>query len=175
MFQNEYCMDINRYRHWTSPILTKAKGFWFWLVLTLIGLPTACVLYAIDAKQSFKSAALLVTLAAFYRGFLFRPMYANKQFRLLSARVGKKSWMTKIVISDTIRLYVDGELNNEVSWSQVEGLVDAKSYFDLEVCGDYLRLDKAAFTQGDTAGFLSYMKERHPEIPYREEKPEFDR
>lgn len=175
MFQNEYIMDINRYRHWTSPILTKAKGFRFWLLLTLVGLPTICVLYAIGARQSFKTTALLITLVAFYRGFLFRSMYANKQFRLLSAQFKKKTWMTKIVISDTIQLYMDGKLNNEVQWSQVDKLVEAKSYFDLEVDGDYLRLDKAKFTQGDAESFLTYMKEQHPEIPYQEEKPEFNR
>ena len=102
-------------------------------------------------------------------------MYANKQFRLLSAQFKKKSWMTKVVISDTIQLYMDGELNNEVQWSQVDKLVEAKSYFDLEVDGDYLRLDKATFTQGDAESFLTYMKERHPEIPHQEEKPEFNR
>lgn len=175
MFQNEYCMDINRYRRWTSPILTKAKGFRFWLLLTLIGLFSICMLYAIGARQNFKTTALLITSAAFYRGFLFRSMYANKQFRLLSAQFKKRSWMTKIVISDTIQLYMDGELNNEVQWSQVDKLVEAKSYFDLEVNGDFLRLDKAKFTQGDAESFLAYLKERHPEIPYQEEKPEFNR
>lgn len=175
MFQNEYCMNIDRYRHWTCPILTKAKGFKFWLILTLVGLPTVCVFYAVGARQTLKTTALLITFAAFYRGFLFRPMYANKQFRLLSTQFHKKSWMTKIVIGDEISLYVDGNLNNEVQWNQINGLVEAKSYFDLEVNGDYLRLDKAGFTQGDSERFLSYMKEQHPEIPYREEKPEFNR
>ena len=175
MFQNEYCMDINRYRHWTCPILTKAKGFRFWLLLILVGLPSACVFYAIDARQSFKTTALLITLVGVYRGFLFRPMYANKQFRLMAAQFDKKSWMTKIVIGDTLRLYVDGELNNEVQWGQVKTLVEARSYFDLEVGGDYLRLDKASFTKGDAESFLAYMKECHPEIPHQEEKPEFNR
>lgn len=175
MFQNEYRMDLKRYQRWTCPIATKAKGFWIWLAVTVLALPTALWLYAVDARQGFKNTALLLTVAGVYRAFLFRPMYANKQFRLLSRQLGKQSWMTRVVIDDTLRLYVDGELNNEVEWSQVKALAEAKSYFDLEVGDDYLRLDKACFTEGDAESFRAFMTERHPEIPHQEEKAEFNR
>jgi hypothetical protein len=176
MFQNEYTMDVVRYRRWTTPIMHKAKGFWFWLVLVLVGLPAMVILRDMQAKQSYQTAAALLTLAALYRGFFFRGMYANKQFRLLSNRMGKKSWDTRILVDDkTFIMYVDGEKNNEVSWKQISRLVEAKSYIDVEVGGDFMRLDKAGFTRGDAAGFLQFVRDKHPEVRVEREKPAMDR
>ncbi len=53
--------------------------------------------------------------------------------------------------------------------------MEAKSYFDLAVDNDFVRLDKAGFTKGTPEEFKEWMLKEHPEIPYEKEKKEFDR
>ena len=123
----------------------------------------------------WKSLALMLMLISVYRSVLFRPMLAGKQFKLMRSQKGKKFWNCKVVVGNTIRLYEDGEFSNEVFFKQVKKFVEAKSYFDLAVDNDFVRLDKAGFTKGTPEEFKEWMLKEHPEIPYEKEKKEFDR
>ena len=117
----------------------------------------------------------MLMLISVYRSVLFRPMLAGKQFKLMRVQKGKKFWNCKVVVGNTIRLYEDGEFSNEVFFKQVKKFVEAKSYFDLAVDNDFVRLDKAGFTKGTPEEFKEWMLKEHPEIPYEKEKKEFDR
>ena len=91
------------------------------------------------------------------------------------ARRVKEQWDCKVVVGNTIRLFTNGEPNNEVFWKQVTKCVEAKSYFDLSVDNDFVRLDKNGFTKGDADSFKAWVQAEHPEIPWEKELPEFDK
>ena len=159
MFENEYKMDIRRYQRWTTPIFYKVLSFWPWLFIFLLSTVGAIIFYKNDLPMRWKSLALMLMLISVYRSVLFRPMLAGKQFKLMRLQKGKKFWNCKVVVGNTIRLYEDGEFSNEVFFKQVKKFVEAKSYFDLAVDNDFVRLDKAGFpTQG---GFFSYLHTAH--------------
>ena len=102
-------------------------------------------------------------------------MLAGKQFKMMRLQKGKKFWNCKVIVGNTIRLFEDGEFSNEVFFKQIKKFVEAKSYFDLAVDNDFVRLDKAGFTKGTPEEFKEWMLKEHPEIPYAREKKEFDR
>lgn len=175
MFENEYKMNIRRYQRWTTPIFYKVLSFWPWLFIFLLSTVGAIIFYKNDLPMRWKSLALMLMLISVYRSVLFRPMLAGKQFKLMRSQKGKKFWNCKVVVGNTIRLYEDGEFSNEVFFKQVKKFVEAKSYFDLAVDNDFVRLDKAGFTKGTPEEFKEWMLKEHPEIPYEKEKKEFDR
>lgn len=175
MFENEYKMDIRRYQRWTTPIFYNVLSFWPWLFIFLLSTVGAIIFYKNDLPMRWKSLALMLMLISVYRSVLFRPMLAGKQFKLMRSQKGKKFWNCKVVVGNTIRLYEDGEFSNEVFFKQVKKFVEAKSYFDLAVDNDFVRLDKAGFTKGTPEEFKEWMLKEHSEIPYEKEKKEFDR
>ena len=145
MFENEYKMDIRRYQRWTTPIFYKVLSFWPWLFIFLLSTVGAIIFYKNDLPMRWKSLALMLMLISVYRSVLFRPMLAGKQFKLMRVQKGKKSWDCKVVVGNTIRLFEDGEFSNEVFFKQVKKFVEAKSYFDLAVDNDFVRLP---YTEG---------------------------
>lgn len=175
MFENEYKMDIKRYRRWTTPIFYKLPSFWPWLVIFLAAAVGAVVFYKNNMPVNWKSLALMLMLISFYRSVLFRPMLAGKQFKMMRVQRGKKEWDCKVAVGNTIRLYEDGQFSNEVFFGQIKKFVEAKSYFDLAVENDFVRLDKGGFTKGSAEEFKEWMLKEHPDIPYEREKKEFDK
>ncbi len=175
MFENEYKMDIRRYQRWTTPIFYKVASFWPWLFIFVLSSVGAFIFYKNDLSIRWKSLALMLMLISVYRSILFRPMLAGKQFKLMRVQKGKKFWNCKVVVGNTIRLYEDGEFSNEIFFKQVKKFVEARSYFDLAVDNDFVRLDKAGFTKGTPEEFREWMLKEHPEIPYEKEKKEFDK
>ena len=175
MFQNEYHMNVALYRKFTCPPMTKIRGFWIWVAVLVLALAGYAVMARYGLRRSFQNGVLLLALAAAYRAFFFHPMYANKQYQMLCNNLGKHEWDSRILVGDTVQVYEDNELCSDVPWEHVTGLVEAKSYFDLGAEGDFIRLAKDGFTKGDPAGFLAWMREKHPEIPYKEEIPQFNR
>ena len=175
MFENEYKMDIRRYQRWTTPIFYKVLSFWPWMVIFLLATVGAIVFYHRDMPLRWKSLSLMLMLISFYRSILFRPMLAGKQFKMMRLQKGKKFWTCKVIVGNTIRLFEDGEFSNEVFFKQIKKFVEAKSYFDLAVDNDFVRLDTAGFTKGTPEEFKEWMLKEHPEIPYAREKKEFDR
>lgn len=175
MFENEYVMDIKRYQRWTAPIVYKAKGFWFWMFIAALGTFGTIYFNIHDVEMRWQSLAMILVLIGVYRGIFFRWMLAGKQFKLMRAHSGMKKWDSKIIVGNTIRIFINGEPNNEIFWKQVELFVEAKSYFDLKVDNDFTRLDKACFTKGTPEQFKAWMFTEHSDIPYSREKPEFDR
>lgn len=175
MFENVYIMDIKRYQRWTAPIVHKAKGFWIWMSVLALGTVGTIYFYTHDVSMRWQGLGLMLMLIGVYRGLLFRKMLAGKQFKLMRAHSGMREWECKVVVGNTIRLFINNEPNNEVFFKQVEKFVEAKSYFDMKVENDFVRLDKACFTKGTADEFKAWMAAEHPEIPYEEEAPEFNR
>ncbi|MGM9661704.1 MAG: YcxB family protein [Oscillospiraceae bacterium] len=174
MYQVKYQMDMKRYRQWTCPPVTKTRGFWFWLVLLVVS--TAALVYfrSIESEMRFQSLAALLILCSLYRGFFFRPMYANKQFRLMRMQYGKEAWDSQVDIDDEgIRTYMDGEQQASVTWDQVESFTVTTNYFDFEVDKDFIRLPRDCFTEGSDTAFLQWMDEQHAAVPRKQESKEF--
>lgn len=175
MFENQYTMDIKRYRRWTAPVFYKVKSFWPWMVILAIGLVGAIFFRNEDTKFNWESLGYMLVLISVYRAVFFRYMLAGKQFKMMRVQNGVKEWQCKVCVGNTIRLFTNGEMNNEVFWKQVEKFVEAKSYFDLKVDNDFVRLDKNCFTKGDADSFKAWMQAEHGDIPYEWELKEFDR
>ena len=174
-FKNVYTMNLPRYRKWMNPPMTKVKGFWIWAVVTVVGLGGLLFFRFNDYPLRLQSLSSLVLLAGVYRGFFFRRMYVDKQFRVMCMDYGYEpftGWQNTIVVTDEgIKTYMNEKGLADVTWDKVQNLTIANGYFDLEVDMDFIRLDKASFTEGDPESFLAYMTEQHPEI---EQKPEKD-
>jgi len=175
MFENQYIMDIKRYRRWTAPVFYKVKSFWFWVLIFIIGMIGAIFFRNEETKLNWESLGYMLVLISVYRGVFFRYMLAGKQFKMMRVQYGMKEWECKLIVGNTIRLYINGNFNNEIFWKQVEKVVEANEYFDLCVDNDFARLDKNCFTKGDADSFREFIKTEHSDIPYEKEKPEFDR
>ena len=175
MFENQYVMDLKRYRRWTAPTFYKVKSFWGWVVVFIIGLVGALFFHNEDTRLNWESLGYMLMLVSVYRGVFFRYMLAGKQFKMMRVQFGLKQRNCKDIVGNTIRVYTDDNLSNEVFWKQVAKFVEAKSYFDLSVDNDFVRLDKNCFTKGTAEEFKAWMLAEHPEIPYAEELPEFDK
>lgn len=177
MFQVKYFMDMNRYRKWTCPPAHKTRGFWFWLILFVVAVPLFAYLRVNDLHLRMQSMSAMVALVALYRGFLFRPMYANKQFRIMCINYHKEErqgWDSRVdVTEEGIHTYMDDESRGIISWDQVKSYTVTSEYADFNVTQDFIRLPKECFTVGTLEEFLVWMKENHPEIDREQETKEF--
>lgn len=178
-FRNEYTLNMQRYRMWMRPPLTKVKGFWFWCPLTLVSLGLLIYLRVNAYPIRLQSLASLILLAAVYRGFFFRAMYVDKQFRVMCMDYGYEpftGWKNTIEVDDAgIRTFMNEKPIADVTWDKVQNLTIANGYYDLEVDLDFIRLDKACFTEGDSESFLRYMTEQHGDIEQKAEKNDFSK
>lgn len=176
MFQVKYHMDMNRYRQWTCPPIHKIRGFWFWMALLVISTPAMFYLKENDYPLRFQSLASMAMLVSVYRGILFRPMYANKQFRVMCVDYEKpqSGWDSRVDLDeDGISNYMDDKLLNRVSWDRVGAMVETTNYVDLIVGDDFIRLPRAEFSLGSAEEFLVWLGENHPEIQRKEEIKQF--
>ena len=178
MFQVKYFMDMNRYRQWTCPAPHKTKGFWFWLALLVISTPLMFYFRAIDSDLRLQSMSAMCMLIAVYRGFLFRPMYANKQFKVMCVNYHKEErdgWDSGVKVEeDGVETFMDDESRGCVTWDQVQSMTVTSGYADLNVATDFIRLPKDCFTKGSLEEFLAWMDQNHPEIERKRETKEFD-
>lgn len=175
MFENHYIMNAKLYRRWVTPVFYKTKFFWVMVMLFLSGAVGTAVFYSIDATDKWKSLSLLLMFSGIYRGVFFDWISADRQFKIIAARSGKKEWDCRIVIGNTIRMFMDGKLDNEVYFGQIKALTEAKSYFDLATEKDSLRLDKAGFTKGSPDEFREWVLATYPEIEYKTAEKQFDK
>ena len=178
MFQVKYFMDMNRYRHWTCPPAHKTKGFLFWLILLVVAVPCFVIFRMNNFDLRMQSMAGMLGLVALYRGFLFRPMYANKQFRIMCINYHKEErqgWDSRVdVTEEGIHTYMDDELRGTVLWDQVKSYTVTSKYVDFNVMLDFIRLPKDCFTVGTAEEIVAWMEEHHPEIERQKETSEFD-
>ncbi len=176
MFQVKYHMDGKLYRQWTCPPIHKVRGFWFWMVLLAVSTPAMFYLRSIDGPIRLQSLASMAMLVAVYRGILFRPMYADKQFRVICMDHEKPNsgWDSRVDLDETgLSNYMDESLLNHVSWDQIQCAVVTGNYVDFVVASDFIRLPRNSFTQGSAEELLVWLKENHPEVELREESSQF--
>lgn len=178
MFQVKYHMDMKRYRSWTCPPVHKTRGFWFWLALLIVCLPAMIWLRVTDGNMRLQSLTAMGVLIAVYRGFLFRPMYANKQFRVMCIDYKKEShegWNSRVDIGeDGIDSFMDDRQLNHVNWDEVDFVVSTTNYVDFSVEQDFIRLPKDSFTVGTAEEFVAWLDEKHPDLRRKQEVKAFD-
>lgn len=178
MFQVKYFMDMNRYRSWTCPPAHKTRGFWFWLILLVVAVPCFVIFRMKNFDLRMQSMAAMLSLVALYRGFLFRPMYANKQFRVMCINYHKEKrngWDSRVdVTEEGIHTYMDDESRGMITWDQVKSYTVTSKYVDFNVMLDFIRLPKDCFTVGTAEEIVAWMEEHHPEIERQKETSEFD-
>ena len=178
MFINEYEMTRGRFVKWSTPNIFKLPITYIW---------TAVIVFSAFAWGYFSHNGIAIrwqTLAAFmvvigiYRGYLFRFMATDKQFRLTKENMYKDvPWMCKVEINDGgIRVSANGKLQAYVKWERIASFEEAETFYDLKVKeGDQARLDKEGFTKGDGESFKKWMAENHPEIPFQEVDPRWNK
>ena len=178
MFQVKYFMDMNRYRSWTCPPAHKTKGFWFWLILLVVGVPCFVIFRMKNFDLRMQSMAGMLALVGLYRGFLFRPMYANKQFQVMCINYHKeerKGWDSRVdVTEEGIHTYMDETANGSATWDQVKSYTVTSNYVDFNVTCDFIRLPKDCFSVGSAEELVAWLESNHPEIDRRKETKEFD-
>ncbi len=176
MFQVKYHMDGKLYRQWTCPPIHKVRGFWFWMALLAVSTPAMFYLRAIDGPIRLQSLSSMAMLVAVYRGILFRPMYADKQFRVICMDHEKPNsgWDSRVDLDEVgLSNYMDEELLNRVTWDQVQYVIETGSYVDFVVAGEFIRLPRNSFTKGSAEELLGWLKENHAEVEHHQESSQF--
>ena len=178
MFVNEYEMTRKRFVSWSTPNIFKLPITYIWAVILLFSAFTWWYFSQKDTAIRWQTLAAFMVLISVYRGFLFRFMATDKQYRLTKENMYKDvPWMCKVEVNDGgIRVSANGKLQAYVKWDRIDSFQEAKTYYDLKVKeGDQARLDKQGFTKGDCESFVKYMSEKHPEIPFQEADPRWSK
>ena len=178
MFVNEYELTRKRFHDWSVPIFYQLPIFWIYAcIFSFSGLAW---IYFVQhgAPLRWQTLCAFMMLFSFYRGVAYRPMAADKYYRLTKEQIYHgEPWMCKVEVNDGgIRVSANGKLQAYVKWERIEAFIEAKSFLDLKVKeGDQARLDKNSFTKGDVESFKKYMAEKHPDIPYKEMQARYNR
>lgn len=178
MFVNEYEMTRKRFVQWSTPNIFRLPITYIWAAVIVF----AAFAWWYFAKQGielrWQTLAAFMVLIGLYRGFAYRYMATDKQYRLTKKNMYEDvDWMCKVEVNDGgIRVSANGKLQAYVKWDRIDAFEEATSFFDLKVKeGDQARLDKAGFTKGDAESFKQYMLEKHADIPYRTADPRWNR
>ncbi|MBQ0041246.1 MAG: YcxB family protein [Clostridiales bacterium] len=178
MFINEYEMTRKRFLLWSTPRFYKLPIFYIWAVVFIFSGIAWWYFANYDVEMRWQTLAAFMMLISFYRGVAFRYMAVDKQYRLTKENMYKGvPWMCKVEVNDGgIRVSANGKIQAYVKWDRISEFVEADSFLDLRVKdGDQARLDKACFTKGNTDEFKAWMKENHPDIPYKEMEARYNR
>ena len=178
MFVNEYEMTRKRFVSWSTPNIFKLPITYIWTAVLLFSAFAWWYFANKDTAIRWQTLGAFMVVISVYRGYLFRFMATDKQYRLTKENMYKDvAWMCKVEVSDGgIRVSANGKLQAYVKWERIDAFEEAVTFFDLSVRdGDQARLDKACFTKGDEESFRQYMKEKHPDIPYREKDPRWSK
>lgn len=178
MFVNEYEMTRKRFVSWSTPVISKLPITYIWAVIVVISAFAWWYFAHKGIEMRWQTLAAFMVLIGLYRGFAFRYMATDKQYRLTKENMYKDvPWMCKVEVNDGgIRVSANGKLQAYVKWDRIEAFEEAKSFLDLKVKeGDQARLDKESFTKGDVESFKKYMADKHPDIPFREVSPRWNK
>ena len=178
MFVNEYEMTRKRFLQWSTPNLFKLPITYIWMVVVLLSAFAWWYFAKMGVEMRWQTLAAFMVLIALYRGFFFRYMAVDKQYRLTKMNMYKDvAWMCKVEVTEGgIRVSANGKLQAYVKWDRIESFNEANSFYDLKVKeGDQARLDKNSFTKGDAEGLKQFMKEKHPEIPWDVVPPAYNK
>ena len=178
MFINEYEMTRGRFVKWSTPVFYKLPIFYIWCVVFVFSGIAWYYFAQHNVAVRWETLAAFMMLISFYRGFAFRFMATDKQYRLTKENMYKDvPWMCKVEVNDGgVRVSANGKIQAYVKWDRIEAFAEAKTFLDLKVKeGDQARLDKECFTKGDVESFKAWMAEKHPEIPFKEVEPRYNK
>lgn len=178
-FVNEYEMTRERFVKWSTANLLKQPIFYVFAAMFAVSIFAWVYFAQHGAAQRWETLAAFMALISLYRGVLYGPMAASKSYKLTMEHTYKNEpWMCKVEVSDGgIRVSANGKMHAYVKWERVSSFMEAKSWFDIKVDGDsnQARLAKEAFTLGDAESFKEWMLKEHPEIPYKEVDPAWNK
>lgn len=178
MFVNEYEMTRKRFVSWSTPNIFKLPITYIWLAVIAFSLFAWIYFTKTGTALRWQTLASFMVLIALYRGFAFRYMATDKQYRITKEHMYKDvPWMCKVEINDGgIRVSANSKLQAYVKWDRIASFEEANTFLDLKVKeGDQARLDKEGFTKGDVESFKKWMAENHPEIPFGEVDPRWNK
>lgn len=173
-FINEYEMTKKRFVKWSIPVFYRLPIFYIMVVVFIVSGYAWYYFAQHDAPQRWQTLAAFMMLMCLYRGILYKPLSADKQYRLTKMNMyNNQPWMCKVDVSEGgIKVMSNGKVNAHIKWDKVVKFQEAKSYLDLVVqSGEQARMDKACFTRGDAESFKAWMAENHPELPLTEVAP----
>lgn len=168
MYINEYIMNRRRYDKWATPKFWKVPIFYVYCFVFAAGVFGWIYFDKVGAAPRWQTVGAFLTFVAVYRGVFFQWMHADKTFRMMKANYfNGQDWKCKVMIMEKrIALHINGKLNNQVEWTDIVKMEEAKTYLKLstEEKGEGIMLDKDCFTKGSAEEFKNWMKENHPEI-----------
>lgn len=168
MFVNEYEMTRKRFVSWSTPNIFKLPITYIWAAVMLLSAYAWWYFTKEGIEMRWQTLAAFMVLIAIYRGFAYRFMATDKQYRLTKKNMYPDTpWMCKVEINDGgIRVSANGKIQAYVKWDRIAAFEEAETYYDLKVKeGDQARLDKEGFTKGDCESFKKWMAENHPDLP----------
>jgi len=178
-FVNEYEMTRERFVKWSTSKLSRQPIFYVLMGMLAISIFAWIYFAQHDAPQRWETLAAFIALISLYRGVFYGPMAASKSYKLtIEHTYHNEPWMCKIEVAEGgIRVSANGKMHSYIKWERVSSFQEAKSFFDIKVDGDtnQARLDKESFTLGDAESFKEWMLKEHPEVPYREVDPAWNK
>lgn len=163
-------MTRGRYNKWAVPKFWMLKTFYMWIAIFAIGVFGIVYFDQANVSGRWKTLGVFLVFVAVYRGVFFKLLHADKTFRLTRQKYfNEKDWTCKVILGEkNISLYINGQSNNKVDWSELKKFEEAKTYFKLTAQDgvEGVMLDKACFTEGNADDFRQWMKDMHPEITY---------
>ncbi len=178
VFKNEYRMTRKRYVKWATPVFWKLPVFYILMVLLVFGIFCWWYFAKHNVEQRWETLAAFIVLITLYRGFLYRPLAADKQFRITrQKKYNDEDWDVAIIVNDKgIKYKTNNRVESYVKWDDIVAFKEATSFYDLvDTLGQQARLDKECFTEGDAESFKLYMETQHPDIPYSVVEPKGNR
>lgn len=179
MFENEYIMDAKRFSKWTVPKFWCLPIFYIDLFIVVAGIVGLWYFSNIVASNRWRTLSIFLIFIGIYRGFLFRWMISNKQYRVMKDKYfDNKPWKVTIYVNkNSVEQSLNGKFNSKTEWEKFKYLVEAKSFFTLKLeDGDKgMKLDKDSFTKGDAESFKDYVLSEQKHIIYQKEAPMFDK
>lgn len=179
MFENEYIMDAKRYAKWTVPKFWCLPIFYLDLLIIVVGIIGTWYFSNIMVSNRWRTLSIFLIFIGIYRGFFFRWMASNKQYRVMKDKYfDNKPWKVTIYVNkNSVEQNLNGKFNSKTEWSKFKYLIEAKTSFTLQLDDNEngMKLDKDSFTKGDSESFKNYILTEQKHIIYKKESEMLDK
>lgn len=162
MIENECVMTRDRFVRWTVPkfyalpifyiyiciIVSDVLGFWYYIK------------HGGDSKQLIL-LFFLIAICFLYLAFFHKWIVAISQYKELYRKLGNKKWTQKVIINkESIELYVNDDLTNKLSWSEIKKVAIAKSFIALKrnIESEKIIIFDDSYKTGTKESLLTFIK-----------------
>lgn len=174
MIENEYVMDRERYVRWTTPIVFALPIFYILIILLVVDVFVFKRFYTSGVDKQLILISFFAFWILIYLAFFHKWVVAISNHKYLRKRVFKGNlWTCRALVDDYgIKLFVNGELTNTVSWDEITCLAEGKTFVSLKrkAEADKIVLFDDSYKKGTRDELINYIKTKHSNIPVCKER-----